>query len=709
MKYSALKNLCAKDTFPFDPNNWVGVYPATVDSKSRLRTWSQEFSTNHAFVSGVEGVNASLRINGDNPPHKIHALVLDYDTPVDWSALEQQLDKRLAGAPKPTWAAETWSGNLRLIWELDSPLTVTDRTAAGVLAELAKLVNAPKLHPGLDSTSLNPSQYFDAGRTWRPLGGSIKLEQGVEAAYKVGVGAVAENETDIPFEDIAAEVERRWPGRWGKEFAVGVRGPLFWIDDGIEREGAVIREEGMICYSDRAGAPFVSWGEILGSDFVKKYQTKKIADGVKDIYFDGRDFWVVNPTGSVRHNRENIILHLRMCGFGSDRKKGAKVSELDAALHYIVTTNRVNGAGPYLFRKELIVNDGGLRMVNTSRCKAMDPAADGDPQHWPWLHNFFSQLFDPVADDLGCMPLDFWYPWLARAYKASYLKEEKSGQAVIIAGPQGRGKTLLSQFIVGKLLGGAADASGFLCAKTPFNKALSEVPVWSVDDAVASSNFADHRKFVEVLKKLVANPRIQVEAKFQDRTDIPWFGRAIVTLNEDSNSMSMIPSLESSNRDKLMAFKISENSFQNFLPNDQQEQLILRELPHFARWLLEYTPNPAVVGSPRYGIRSYFHPLVENSARDSSSRQGASELLDIFLRYYSNTNPSEEFWVGTTTELMVEIQRIEELRGFAVLKEPMRFQRDLSSAEEYYRANPGARRITSESTGHGRIWTIQIK
>jgi hypothetical protein len=58
---------------------------------------------------------------------------------------------------------------------------------------------------------------------------------------------------------------------------------------------------------------------------------------------------------------------------------------------------------------------------------------------------------------------------------------------------------------------------------------------------------------------------------------------------------------------------------------------------------------------------------------------------------------------------MVEIQRIEELRGFSVLKEPMRFQRDLSSAEEYYRANPGARRITSESTGHGRIWTIQIK
>ena len=708
-KYFAIKNLRDNDATPFDPSSWTERYPADLDSKSKVRHWSQDPNTDHAFVSGIEGLSAAERVTAENPPHLLHAVMLDFDTPVDWNGFDDTLNKRLAGAPRPTWACETWSGNLRLVWELASPLPVSESTAGAVLQELAKTVNAQKLHPGLDKTSLSPSQYFDAGKKWRPLGGGLTAEHGIAALFKVGPGRAAVD-TNIPLADIWAEVQKRWPGRWPKEFAVGVRGPLFWLDDGITREGAIVKEEGMLCYSDRAGAPFVSWSEILGADFVKSYQTRRIADGVKEIYFDGRDFWLVSPAGSVRHNRENIILHLRMCGFSNERKKGQPISELDAAVHYIVTTNRVDGAGPYLFRKDLIVNDGGYRMVNTSRCRPTSPAETSDPAHWPWLHSFFSRLFDPVPDELGCPPLDFWYAWLARAYTAAYHKEEKSGQAVIIAGPQGRGKTLLSQFIVGRLLGGAADASSFLCAKTTFNKTLSEVPVWSVDDAVASSNFADHRRFVEVLKKLVANPRIQVEAKFQDRADIPWFGRAIITLNEDSNSMSMIPTLESSNRDKLMAFKIATESVREFLPNHLQEQLILKELPYFARWLLEYQPNPAVSGSPRYGVRSYFHPLVENSARDSSSRQGATELLDIFMQYYAVSNPKDEFWTGTTTQLMVAIQRVEELRGFAVLKEPMRFQRDLSSAEEYYRANPGhTRQITSESTGHGRVWTIRIR
>jgi hypothetical protein len=229
-----------------------------------------------------------------------------------------------------------------------------------------------------------------------------------------------------------------------------------------------------------------------------------------------------------------------------------------------------------------------------------------------------------------------------------------------------------------------------------------------VDDSVSATNFADHRKFVEMLKKLVANPRIQVEAKYADRTDINWYGRAIITLNEDANSLSMIPTLESSNRDKLMAFRIAQNSCREFLPNEQQEALIRRELPFFARWLLDYEPNQAVLGSARYGIRSYFHPMVENSARDSSTRQGSTELLDIFLKYYSDANPNHEVWTGTTTQLIVEINRIDELRGFPVVREPMRLQRDLSSAEEYSASNALARKINSMSTGSGRIWTIQI-
>ena len=708
MTYPSIKNLRSNTVFQFDPTSWTANYP-DLQSKTAFRQWCQNPVTDHAFISGVEGVNGHVRVGAENPPHKITALVLDYDVPPDWASLKDDLLKRLGGTPLPTWAVETWSGNMRLIWELDEPVLVNEHTAGAVLEELAKTVKSTKLYAGYDNTSTNPSQYFEAGRKWVSFGGSLSSESALLAVYKAGSGKQVLTDVTIPLEDIKAEIDSRWPGRWSGDFAPGARGPLFWIDDGVDRHGAIVREEGMVCFSDRAGSPFVNWREIFGSDFVKNYETKKISSGVKDIYYDGRDFWLVSASGAQKHNRENISLHLRVSGFSSEKKKGQLVSDVDAALHYIVTTNRVDGAAPYVFRSDYIVRErDGRKIINTSRSKALEPADNGDPSNWPWLNNFFSLFFDPVADELGCQPLDFWYAWLSRSYQAALQKSELSGHAVIIAGAPRRGKTLLSQFIVGNLLGGFADAADYLAAKTTFNKALSEVPVWTIDDSVSATSFADHRKFVEVLKKLVANPRIQVEQKYCDRVDIPWFGRAIITLNEDANSLSMIPNLESSNRDKLMAFRISDNSFTNFLPNHQQEALILRELPFFARWLLDYQTNPAVIGPARYGVRSYFHPLVENSARDSSTRQGSTELLDIFLRYYAEANPGISEWTGTTTDLMVAINRIDELRYLPLMKDPMRLQRDLSSAEEYSKANPQLRGIRSTSTGSGRVWKIQV-
>lgn len=708
MSYFAIPNLRSDVATPFDPTTWVAMYPP-IQTKSAFRQWCQSPDTKHAFISGVEPVSPHQRVDGENPPNRVHALILDFDTPADMAVLADNLKKRLAGAPMPTWATLTWSGNLRLIWELEKPVPVDENTAGPLLEHLAKLVKAPKLHPGFDKTSTNPSQYFEAGSGWVHFGGLISHSDVVTCMYKVGAGKQAVSEVTVPLEDIKSELDRRFPGRWKNDFTEGARGPLFWIDDGIEREGAVVTLDGMVCFSDRAGSPFISWREIFGAKFVDEFETRKISSGVKDIYFDGREFWPI-ALGSrpQSHSRENIILYLKSLGFRPDKKKGQIMSELESALLYITTHNRVDGAAPYIFRPERVTEDQGKIFINISHSAAVKPAADGDPKNWPWIYDYFHNLFDPVCDEVGCMPLDFWYAWLSRAYEAAHYKTELSGHAVIIVGAPGRGKTLLSQFILGGLLGGAADASEYLAGKTTFNEALSNSAVWAVDDTVSASNHAEFRKFTEMVKKTVANPRIKAEKKYKDQIDVPWFGRLIITLNEDANSLSMIPNLESSNRDKLMAFKVSEYAKTQFLDNTLQQSVIKRELPHLAKWLLDYQINPAVLGPARFGIRSYFHPLVENSARDSSTRQVTTELLDIFLKYYADANPGETVWTGNTTELIVAINRIDELRTLPIVKDAIRLQRDLSSAEEYSKANPHQRKITSQPTGRGKVWTIEL-
>ena len=79
----------------------------------------------------------------------------------------------------------------------------------------------------------------------------------------------------------------------------GCRVPLFWIDDGISRLGAVVKEEGVIAYSDRAEYVWNDWGEILGREWVRKYEERKISSSIGNVYTDGKLFWIVDITRAM--------------------------------------------------------------------------------------------------------------------------------------------------------------------------------------------------------------------------------------------------------------------------------------------------------------------------------------------------------------------------------------------------------------------------
>ena len=61
-----------------------------------------------------------------------------------------------------------------------------------------------------------------------------------------------------------------------------------------------------------------------------------------------------------------------------------------------------------------------------------------------------------------------------------------------------------------------------------------------------------------------------------------------MSLNMDINSLSVIPSLDSSNRDKLMALRISDKATSNFPSNTILEKTIEDELPFFAKFLTDW-------------------------------------------------------------------------------------------------------------------------
>lgn len=191
---------------------------------------------------------------------------------------------------------------------------------------------------------------------------------------------------------MAEKVGEVYGHRWTGDFDVGCRGPLFWIDDGIDREGCQVAEDGMICYSDRAGRGFASWRDIFGADFVSEYEQKKMGTLLDEYWFNGKTFFKLLDNIAVQIPRDQILLELRQMGFNPKQKKGSPLSEVESALLVISNQNRIHEIAPVVFSKDRIVECSGNRILNTSTIEPVEPAEDGDPKHWPFLYEWMHQL-----------------------------------------------------------------------------------------------------------------------------------------------------------------------------------------------------------------------------------------------------------------------------------------------------------------------------
>lgn len=121
-------------------------------------------------------------------------------------------------------------------------------------------------------------------------------------------------------------------------------------------------------------------------------------------------------------------------------------------------------------------------------------------------------------------------------------------------------------------------------------------------------------------------------AKYADALSIPWTGRVIMSLNMDANSLSVIPALDSSNRDKLMALKIRDGATSKFPPNNTLEETIWRELPHFGKWLVDWEVPQEIESYGRFGVASFIDIAVSSAAYDNSSRSSVAELVEFFSK-----------------------------------------------------------------------------
>ena len=574
------------------------------------------------------------------------------------------------------------------------------------MRQINKSLKMDKLFAGFDKTSLKPNQYFELGEDWIKTGCPLTSDVVHTCLSKaVNLKPPESSDTAIPLDVVATEVESRFPNRWFGEFEVGSRGPLFWIDDGIDRDGCQVVEDGIVCYSDRAGQGFMSWSDIFGGAFVKDYETKKLSTLLDEYWFNGRSFFKLLYGNAVSIPKEQLLLELRQAGFSVRVRRGRSISEVDEALLSISNNNRIDDIAPVVFSSDRIVSYNGSRILNCSNLVPVDPDSDGDPAKWPFIHQWLNQLF---VDSSETPALDYFYSWMQRFYTAVLERIPLQGQALLLVGPTGRGKSLLSNKIISGLVGGFSDASDYLSGQTKFNKDLGRVASWVIDDTTSAASFQDQRRATELLKRAVANPRVEYMAKYADAMSLPWTGRVTLSLNMDANSLSVIPSLDTSNRDKLMALLISTKSTKSFPPNSQLEATIEQELPHFGKFLLDWKIPKPIEDVGRFGVKSFIDLTIADAAYDNSSRSSIAELVEFFCKRCREIAPDEAKWKGTLTEFQVQIHELNNGRDVGSSRNLEFCRRGMITLEEGSRVNKNIRPVISEGRGGGKVWSIDL-
>ena len=128
--------------------------------------------------------------------------------------------------------------------------------------------------------------------------------------------------------------------------------------------------------------------------------------------------------------------------------------------------------------------------------------------------------------------------------------------------------------------------------------------------------------------------------------------------------MKVLPDTSISILDKLLLVRTMDKAPCVFPSQPEIKAILARELPWFARWLLDWDVPAHLLGDSRYGITAYHDPALLDTSRQTSYGSAFNELLhDWRETYFSLLQPDAEAWSGTVHQLYQQLSRDEQNAG----------------------------------------------
>ena len=390
---------------------------------------------------------------------------------------------------------------------------------------------------------------------------------------------------------------------------------------------------------------------------IKKFdQENEISTGVDpslftDLATDGRNFYDRSAEGFWRPISGSMTTCMVKClGFSTKTAKDDTATPFDRAMRAINTHRRVDGAAPFLYHKNEIIEKGGKKYLNTSSIRAMQPASASAP--WGEKFPLIAAVFDNVFASVNYK--HHFLAWFQRFYASAIGGDLVIGQVLALVGPVQCYKSWTIHKILKPAMGGFGDMTNMANGQSGgFNADVLRSPLAVIDDSQGCSSDRMRVRYASTIKKLVANGNHMFHEKYATPTEIEWKGRVVLALNDDPVSIKLMPSLDMSNEDKVIGCYMK--TWEDHPDARVFNNLETTELPHFLAWLLDWSPPENVLDPKnRYGIRAFVAEEITDRVFESSI---TGVILETLNEWWSQRTAAErkEPYTGTSSAILKEI------------------------------------------------------
>jgi hypothetical protein len=278
------------------------------------------------------------------------------------------------------------------------------------------------------------------------------------------------------------------------------------------------------------------------------------------------------------------------------------------------------------------------------------PAAE-EVKKWGDRFAFISKFLDQFFVDQA--QLDHFLAWLRHAYRGAVTERPTKGQNVFTVGGINSGKTLLSDLIIDGLFGGHYDASDYITRDGEFSNGAFDYFLWTVGDAKPLADGRSKKRFSAALKALAANRDHQVNEKYEKGYMTEWYGRLLVTANDDHQSIAILPDVDMSNSDKINFYRCADRKIKW---KDDLETVVVEELPFFGSWLLATDHADWIERDIRFGITSFHDDTLFRMAQ--ASGDGGQFEDTLYSIRNDLTLDKSGVWTGTVAEMALRCWQI---------------------------------------------------